>query len=265
MTAAWPLCCWLLCCCAMLRQAQGSELFRCAPCSEERLALCPPVAPECPELAREPGCGCCLTCALPRGAPCGVYTARCGRGLSCQVAAGELRPLHALTRGQGTCVEQEETERLRSTDTVTDTKESTEHESTDLTQDQMQSNFRPSVSGGYDKEDSLNTNSAYERMKAKRLLERKKWKEQQGPCQKELYRTMDKLAKAQQRTGEEIYRFYIPNCNKNGFYHSKQCESSLDGERGKCWCVYPLNGKRIPGSPELRGDPNCQQHLSVQE
>ncbi|XP_069469441.1 insulin-like growth factor-binding protein 1 [Ambystoma mexicanum] len=265
MDAVWALGCWLLCCCALLHPAGAFEPIRCPPCTEERVALCPPVPSECPELAREPACGCCLTCALTRGAPCGVYTARCGRGLSCQVAPGEHRPLHALLRGLGSCLDQDEAERLRNADAASDVKDSTEHEGTDLTQEQMQPNYRPSVPSSYDKEDSLNTNNAYERIKAKRLFERRKWKEQQGPCQKELYKTMDKLTKAQQRTGEEIYRLNIPNCNRNGFYHSKQCEPSLDGERGKCWCVYPVSGKRIPGSPELRGDPNCQQYLTVQE
>lgn len=43
----------------------------------------------------------------------------------------------------------------------------------------------------------------------------------QSPCQKELYRALYKLVKAQRSRGE-IYKFYLPNCNKNGFYHSKQ-------------------------------------------
>lgn len=44
----------------------------------------------------------------------------------------------------------------------------------------------------------------------------------QGPCQKELYRSLYTLVKAQQRSRGEIYKFYLPNCNRNGFYHSKQ-------------------------------------------
>nr|2DSQ_G Chain G, Insulin-like growth factor-binding protein 1 [Homo sapiens]2DSQ_H Chain H, Insulin-like growth factor-binding protein 1 [Homo sapiens] len=89
----------------------------------------------------------------------------------------------------------------------------------------------------------------------------KKWKE---PCRIELYRVVESLAKAQETSGEEISKFYLPNCNKNGFYHSRQCETSMDGEAGLCWCVYPWNGKRIPGSPEIRGDPNCQIYFNVQ-
>ncbi|XP_053570307.1 insulin-like growth factor-binding protein 1 [Bombina bombina] len=246
-----------------------AEPLHCAQCTEERLALCPQVSSDCQELAREPGCGCCLTCALKRGEPCGVYTARCGRSLSCHAKAGEARPLHALTKGQGICMDADELEKLRATDSA-DIKdyaeqENTAPEGTDISQDQYSPFFRL-FPDGFDKVDPWNAITVFERLKAKKVFERnRKWKDQQGPCQKELYKAMDKLAKAQQRTGEEIYRFHIPNCNRNGFYHSKQCEASLDGERGKCWCVYPLTGRRIPGSPEIRGDLNCQQYLNSQE
>lgn len=93
-----------------------TEPLHCAQCTEEKLALCPQVPAECPELAREPGCGCCLTCALKRGEPCGVYTARCGKSLSCHVKPGEPRPLQALTRGQGVCMDAEDLQKLRSSD-----------------------------------------------------------------------------------------------------------------------------------------------------
>lgn len=88
------------------RLAAGVALqpMHCAPCTQEKLALCPPVAPGCPETARQPGCGCCQTCALGPGQPCGVYTARCRQGLRCHVPAGEPRPLSALIQGQGTCL-----------------------------------------------------------------------------------------------------------------------------------------------------------------
>ena len=51
----------------------GEEAIQCPPCSEERLARCK--APQgCTELVREPGCGCCATCALGRGTACGDET-----------------------------------------------------------------------------------------------------------------------------------------------------------------------------------------------
>lgn len=84
--------------------AGSTQPWHCAPCSAERLALCPPVPSSCPELSRPAGCGCCPMCALPLGSACGVATARCAKGLSCRALPGEPRPLHALTRGQGACM-----------------------------------------------------------------------------------------------------------------------------------------------------------------
>lgn len=81
----------------------GPEPIRCAQCSPERLSQCPAVAPGCAEVLREPGCGCCLACALPAGELCGIYTAPCGSGLRCTPRPGDPRPLHALTRGQAVC------------------------------------------------------------------------------------------------------------------------------------------------------------------
>lgn len=84
--------------------AGAPQPWHCAPCTAEKLGLCPPVPASCPEISRPAGCGCCPTCALPLGAACGVATARCAQGLSCRALPGEPRPLHALTRGQGACV-----------------------------------------------------------------------------------------------------------------------------------------------------------------
>ncbi|NXF34343.1 IBP1 protein, partial [Nyctibius bracteatus] len=248
------------------RLAAGVALqpMHCAPCTQEKLALCPPVAPGCPETARQPGCGCCQTCALGPGQPCGVYTARCREGLRCHVPAGEPRPLSALIQGQGTCLPASEAGGMRTAEPADSIEpEDMPLESTEMTQDQLLS-YQLMFPMGQDKSIPWNAITAYENMKAKRVSELKKWKEQ-GPCQKELYRALYKLAKAQQRSGGEIYKFYLPNCNKNGFYHSKQCETSLDGEPAGCWCVYPKNGRRIPGSPEMKGDPECQQYLNSQE
>ncbi|NXX10628.1 IBP1 protein, partial [Podargus strigoides] len=243
-----------------LAAALGPPPLRCAPCTPEKLALCPPVPPGCPEAARQPGCSCCQTCALGPGQPCGVYTARCRRGLRCHSPAGEPRPLSALMRGRGTCLPASEAG-TQPADSVEP--EDMPLESTEMTPDQ-QLNYQLMFPIGQDKSIPWNAITAYENMKAKRLSEFKKWKEQ-GPCEKELYRALYKLAKAQQRSGGEIYKFYLPNCNKNGFYHSKQCETSLDGESAGCWCVHPTNGRRIPGSPDIQGDAECQQYLNSEE
>nr|XP_030121525.1 insulin-like growth factor-binding protein 1 isoform X2 [Taeniopygia guttata] len=215
------------------RIARAAQPVLCAPCTPERLALCPPVPPDCPEAARQPGCGCCQICALGPGQPCGVYTARCRLGLRCHIPTDSIEP------------------------------DDMPLESTEITQDQLL-NYQLMFPIGQDKSVPWNSISTYEYMKAKRISELDKLKEQ-GPCQKELYRSLYTLVKAQQRSRGEIYKFYLPNCNRNGFYHSKQCETLLDGESAECWCVYPKNGRRIPGSPKIKGDPECQQYLSSQE
>ena len=90
----------------------GEEAIQCPPCSEERLARCK--APQgCTELVREPGCGCCATCALGRGTACGVYTARCGAGLRCYPPRGVPRPLHTLMHGQGVCTDLADVEAIQ--------------------------------------------------------------------------------------------------------------------------------------------------------
>lgn len=107
-----------LCLVAALLLAAGpgpslaDEAIHCPPCSEEKLARCrPPVG--CEELVREPGCGCCATCALSKGMPCGVYTPRCGSGLRCYPPRGVEKPLHTLMHGQGVCMDLAEIEAIQ--------------------------------------------------------------------------------------------------------------------------------------------------------
>ncbi|XP_006166101.1 insulin-like growth factor-binding protein 1 [Tupaia chinensis] len=261
----WPL---LLLLAVQAGVAAGApQLWHCAPCSAEKLGLCPPVPASCPEAAPPAGCGCCPTCALPLGSACGVATARCARGLSCRALPGEPRPLHALTRGQGACVPEPDTpagvapSAEAAEAKVPATTENVPPESAEMTEEQLLENFHLMAPSGEDRPILWNAISTYESMRARQVSDTKKWKE---PCQRELYRVLERLATAQQKAGEDIYKFYLPNCNKNGFYHSKQCETSLDGEAGLCWCVYPWSGKRIPGSPEIRGDPNCHQYFNLQ-
>lgn len=98
---AWPL--LLLLAIQPGTTAGAPQPWHCAPCSAEKLALCPPVPDSCAEAAPPASCGCCPLCALPQGAACGVVTARCATGLSCRARPEEPRPLHALIRGQGVC------------------------------------------------------------------------------------------------------------------------------------------------------------------
>lgn len=87
---------------ARLSGAAG-PLVRCEACDTGALLLCKPLPQDCVERVREPGCGCCMTCALGEGQACGVYTARCGSGLTCQHQPEERRPLQALLDGRGVC------------------------------------------------------------------------------------------------------------------------------------------------------------------
>ncbi|EHH52140.1 Insulin-like growth factor-binding protein 1, partial [Macaca fascicularis] len=134
-------------------------------------------------------------------------------------------------------------------------------ESTEITEEELLDNFHLMAPSEEDHSTLWDAIGTYDSSKAVHVTNVKKWKE---PCRIELYRVVESLTKAQETSGEDISKFYLPNCNKNGFYHSRQCETSLAGEERLCWCVYPWNGKRIPGSPEIRGDPNCQTYFNVQ-
>lgn len=85
-----------------LTRCQGSYV-PCEPCDQKALSMCPPVPVGC-QLVKEPGCGCCLTCALSEGQACGVYTGPCSHGLRCLPRSGEEKPLHALLHGKGVCM-----------------------------------------------------------------------------------------------------------------------------------------------------------------
>ncbi|XP_072910465.1 insulin-like growth factor-binding protein 4 [Hemitrygon akajei] len=244
----------------LISEAAGP--IRCLPCTDERMAHCPPVGNTCTEeMVREPGCGCCQMCALSRGQSCGVYTARCATGLRCYPQLMETKPLETLMQGRGICMDIAEVERIQAIQAETQTTEiEIESPSPDGTEGtQAGTNYRFIPAPGHSIPDRRNSADAQIGMRS-RINYKQKQREQLGPCQEEMQRAIDRIIQAQQRTTEDLYRFHIPNCDKRGFYNLKQCESSLDGERGRCWCVHRWTGKRIPGSPEVRGDPQCHRH-----
>ncbi|XP_054624986.1 insulin-like growth factor-binding protein 1 [Dunckerocampus dactyliophorus] len=210
----------------------GPEPIRCAPCTQEKMNECPAIPADCGQVLREPGCGCCMACALERGSSCGVHTAHCANGLRCMPRPGEARPLHALTRGQGVCTEE-------------------------LTQEDTE---------GVPDHSSLqyllgDTAEPQESFKAKVNAIRNKLV-QQGPCHIELHAALEVIASSQQNLGETFTTFYLPNCDKHGFYKAKQCESSLVGPPTRCWCVSSWNGKVIPRASELPDDTECHQEVT---
>ncbi|XP_004079320.1 insulin-like growth factor-binding protein 1 [Oryzias latipes] len=218
----------------------GPEPIRCAPCTQQKLNDCPAVPADCRQVLREPGCGCCMACALEKGASCGVHTASCARGLRCTPRSGEARPLHALTRGQGICTEDEGQEEA---DGVSD-------------QGSLHYLFGMNLPSEYQ-----DLAEGHESIKAKVNAIRGKLV-QQGPCHIELHGALDMIASSQQELGDKFTTFYLPNCDKHGFYKAKQCESSLVGPPARCWCVSSWNGKKLPGSSDLLGDADCQQEVT---
>ncbi|XP_028300377.1 insulin-like growth factor-binding protein 1a [Gouania willdenowi] len=226
----------------------GPEPIHCAPCTPEMRSQCPAVAPGCAEVLREPGCGCCLACALKAGEQCGIYTARCGAGLRCSPRPGDPRPLHSLTRGQALCMaassQPESTPETQTQDLIEPEPEMENEPGSSL--------FNPGVS----RPDPRAAADAQESMKAKLIAIRRKLVEQ-GPCHLDLQVALDKIATAQQKLGDKLSRFYLPNCDKHGLYKPKQCESSLDGQRGRCWCVNTWNGKTILDLTDVPADAEC--------
>uniref|UniRef100_A0A4W4HQD1 Insulin-like growth factor-binding protein 1 n=1 Tax=Electrophorus electricus TaxID=8005 RepID=A0A4W4HQD1_ELEEL len=194
------------------------EPIRCVPCTQEKLSGCPPVPSNCREVLKEPGCGCCLACALEQGEPCGIYTAHCGTGLRCVPRPEDPHPLHSLTRGRSSL------------------------------------QYLLGLNKPLDLE-------AHESIMAKVNAIRKKLVKL-GPCHTELHSALDTIAASQQALGEKFTTFYLPNCDKHGFYKAKQCETSLVGRLMRCWCVSSWNGKRIIGSSDLTADALCHQEVT---
>ncbi|XP_037537589.1 insulin-like growth factor-binding protein 1 isoform X2 [Nematolebias whitei] len=218
----------------------GPEPIRCSPCTQQKLNNCPAVPLDCKQVLREPGCGCCMTCALEKGASCGVHTAHCGEGLHCTPRPGEARPLHALIRGQGIC-----TEDLGQGEG-------------DEVPDHGSLHYLLGLNLPSDPQDPA---EGQESIKAKVNAIRNKLV-QQGPCHVELHAALDRIASSQQLLGDKFTTFYLPNCDKHGFYKAKQCESSLVGPPARCWCVSSWNGKKLPESSDILGDAECHQEVT---
>lgn len=259
--------------------AGTGPVVRCEPCDARALAQCPPppAASACAELVREPGCGCCLTCALRQGQPCGVYTERCGAGLRCQPPPGEPRPLQALLDGRGVCANGSATGRLRdylqptlgapsapgngseseesygtgsmenqslpSTPLVPDSKLHPAHTKMDIIRKgQTKDSQRHKVDYETQSTDTQNFSS-----------ESKK-ETDYGPCRREMEDMLNHLKFMNMLSPRGIH---IPNCDKKGFYKKKQCRPSKGRKRGFCWCVDKY-GQPLPGyDTKGKGDVQC--------
>ncbi|XP_073428732.1 insulin-like growth factor-binding protein 4 [Dendrobates tinctorius] len=229
----------------------ADEAIQCPPCSQEKLIRClDPVG--CLELVREPGCGCCATCALQKGMPCGVYTARCGSGLRCYPMKGSERPLHTLMHGQGVCTEIGEIEAIQGTFP------------TAAEDDNININLNPCPTNDkicIQKEQAKANQNLKHKMK-KHSGGQKNFNNlpvQMGTCHTALNVALERLASLKTKTQEDFLNYPIPNCDRDGSFNPKQCHPALDGQRGKCRCVDRRTGLTLPLPYDPNHDPDCQQ------
>ncbi|XP_067843040.1 insulin-like growth factor-binding protein 5 isoform X2 [Heptranchias perlo] len=214
-------------------QALG-PMVHCQPCDEKAASLCQAHPVGC-EMVKEPGCGCCLTCALGEGHSCGVYTELCAVGLKCLPKPEEEKPLHALLHGRGICrtaktyrQHQEqvagpaEKASLEAEESIaSDTAEEgyiskpqpkkhnrlSSHKVEALKKDR-QNRLRIS------KVISSSENTAHDRHQAGY-----KQDSDHGPCRRQMEIVLQTLKKAAYLSPHEVY---IPNCDRKGLYKRKQ-------------------------------------------
>ncbi|XP_077369906.1 insulin-like growth factor-binding protein 5 [Festucalex cinctus] len=222
----------------------------CEPCDQKARSVCPPVPASCLQAVKEPGCGCCLTCALEDGQSCGVYTGPCTRGLRCLPKNGEEKPLHALLHGRGVC-RNEKLYKLM-------------HPSKDSVMAQTKVPIY-----GRDHISSRKAQAMKQAKERKKQLARvhgpnsnldfplrglDKLEPEFGPCR----RRLDHLIQSMKDTSRVLaLSLYIPNCDKKGFFKRKQCKPSRGRRRGICWCVDRF-GTKVPGINYAGGDLQCK-------
>uniref|UniRef100_A0A8C6SNB6 Insulin-like growth factor-binding protein 5 n=1 Tax=Neogobius melanostomus TaxID=47308 RepID=A0A8C6SNB6_9GOBI len=238
----------LLCACvlSLLVAACRASYVPCKPCDQKERSLCPPVPVGC-QLVKEPGCGCCLTCALEEGHSCGVYTEPCTRGLRCLPKNGEEKPCTLISPD---CLSPADSldARMPGPETV------------------------PSVAKvplyGLDHISSRKAQAMKQAQKRKQQLARvgqvshvdfpahgiSKSDPEFGPCR----RRLDNLIQSMKDTSRVFaLSLYLPNCDKKGFFKRKQCKPSRGRKRGICWCVDKF-GVKIPGINYAGGNLQCK-------
>ncbi|XP_031419228.1 insulin-like growth factor-binding protein 3 [Clupea harengus] len=260
-------------------------VIRCEPCDAGSRMLCKPIPKDCAEKVREPGCGCCLTCALAHGQPCGIYTGRCGFGLTCQHQPGETKPLQALLEGRGICANATSKKLLRTQASVKENegteKVPGEEPSSNSNTSVHQGSASPPPPAGVPRLPSQHHPLYHSHAKAE-VIRREHAKKSQsfkmeglpimpntdqqnfsletkpepefGPCRREMESILNSL-KVTDILNPKGFR--IPNCDKKGFYKKRQCRPSNGRKRGFCWCVDKY-GQPLPGyKGKEKGDAHC--------
>ncbi|CAB1428783.1 unnamed protein product [Pleuronectes platessa] len=261
------------------RSGAAGAVIRCEPCDAGARLLCKPLPKDCAERVREPGCGCCMTCALSFGQPCGVYTGRCGSGLTCQHQPGETKPLQALLEGRGICAN---TTSKRLTVRPTPPVNELPAEGIDAQEEERNSTspglqilysthrptgplrppllpFFPSAKSEVLRQEQQRRTQSFkmEELPGPLLTDQQnfsletKQEPEYGPCRREIESILSTL-KITDILNPRGFR--IPNCDKKGFYKKKQCRPSKGRKRGFCWCVDKY-GQPLPGfDGKERGD-----------
>lgn len=244
-------------------------VIRCEPCDAGALLQCKPLPKDCAERVREPGCGCCMTCALGEGDACGVYTARCGSGLTCQHQPGESRPLQALLEGRGVCSTAASKKLCsilipaqKQENTGNQVEEGIANVTATMTvlpgmatvkggHSRMSVDTRPPLHNKLFQKDQNKKTQSYkvESVSGGAIMEmhnfslENKREIEYGPCRREMESILNSL-----KISNVLIPggFRIPNCDRKGFYKKKQCRPSKGRRRGYCWCVDKY-GQPLPG------------------
>ncbi|XP_042179744.1 insulin-like growth factor-binding protein 5 [Oncorhynchus tshawytscha] len=235
----------------------------CEPCDQKVMSMCPPVPVGC-QLVKEPGCGCCLTCALPEGQSCGVYTGTCTHGLRCLPKSGEEKPLHALLHGRGVCANEKMYKPLHpGTDGY-----SPEEAMLVEVPESLLPQAKVPLYGARDHISSRKAQAMRQAKDRKRqqaklhsvssldysTLALDKLQPEFGPCRRKL----DGIIQRMKNTSRVLaLSLYLPNCDKKGFFKHKQCKPSRGRKRGICWCVDRF-GVQLPGTDYSGVDIQCK-------
>ncbi|MGH0155004.1 UNVERIFIED_CONTAM: hypothetical protein FKN15_037806 [Acipenser sinensis] len=218
-----------------LAEAVG-PVVRCEPCDVLALEQCNPLPSECAEKVREPGCGCCLTCALTEGKPCGVYTESITVYPTGNANDSEEERNTSSTDLQG----------VHSTHRSTESKTLAHPTKADLIRkDLTKKKQRWKVEHPSDPIIHMDTHN---------FSSESKQETEYGPCRIEMETILNNLKIMNILSPRGVH---IPNCDKKGFYKKKQCRPSKGRKRGYCWCVDKY-GHTLPGyDGKAIGESHC--------
>uniref|UniRef100_G1Q9W0 Insulin-like growth factor-binding protein 5 n=1 Tax=Myotis lucifugus TaxID=59463 RepID=G1Q9W0_MYOLU len=246
-------------------QGQGS-FVHCEPCDEKALSMCPPSPLGC-ELVKEPGCGCCMTCALAEGQSWSMCWKKGTQGRRCLGRGRAEAPTCSVIESFGICSWETDFRRLSEID-----RESQEHEDP-TTADVAEETYAPKTfrPPKHSRISELKA-EAVKKDRRKKLTQAKfvggaentaqtranaapemRQESEQGPCRRHMEASLQELKASPRMVPRAVY---LPNCDRKGFYKRKQCKPSRGRKRGICWCVDKY-GMKLPSMEYVEGDFQC--------